>query len=244
MGPTTGAEALLQIDGLACSYGGIDVLHGVDMQVGAGEAVCLVGPNGAGKTTLAKAVTGLVRPTAGDVRFDGVTLNRLARQRRDGALGVAIVLEGRHVFVEQSVRANLQLGAYRRRLRRPEPEEELDKVYGLFGDLRRFETKLAGSLSGGQQQMLCVGRALMSAPRLLILDEPSMGLSPKLASELYATMTQLRGGGADHPPHRAERRARLPLLQPGLRPAAGKHRRGGDRRRASLHRPRPQDLHG
>jgi branched-chain amino acid transport system ATP-binding protein len=193
-GATAGAGALLQVDGLACSYGGIDVLHGVDMKVGAGEAVCLVGPNGAGKTTLAKAVTGLVRPTAGDVRFDGVTLNRL-RASDVTAHGVAIVLEGRHVFVEQSVRANLQLGAYRRRLRRPELEEELEKVYGLFGDLRRFETKLAGSLSGGQQQMLCVGRALMSAPRLLILDEPSMGLSPKLASELYATMTQLRGEG-------------------------------------------------
>ena len=97
-GTGAGAETLLEVRGLACSYGGIDVLHGVDLHVGAGEAVCLVGPNGAGKTTLAKAVTGLVRPTAGDVRFDGVTLSRL-RASDVPAQGVAIVLEGRHVFV-------------------------------------------------------------------------------------------------------------------------------------------------
>jgi branched-chain amino acid transport system ATP-binding protein len=109
--------------------------------------------------------------------------------------GIAIVLEGRHVFPEQTVRVNLELGAYWRRLRRAQLEEEVARVYELFPDLERFSGRAAGDLSGGQQQMLCVGRALMGAPRIMILDEPSMGLSPKLAGELYRALALLRDSG-------------------------------------------------
>jgi branched-chain amino acid transport system ATP-binding protein len=179
---------------LVCSYGGIRALDEVSLTVGAGEAVCIVGANGAGKTTLAKAIAGLLRPERGTVRFAGRPLSEV-RAHRVAAAGVAIVLEGRHVFVEQSVRTNLELGAYSRKLAHDALTHELDQVYELFPDLRRFEGTRAGALSGGQQQMLCVGRALMGAPRLLVLDEPSMGLSPKLASELYVAIGRLRAGG-------------------------------------------------
>lgn len=186
--------ALLEVREVAFAYSGIPALDGVDLHVGAGEAVCIVGPNGAGKTTLAKVICGLLRPDAGDVRLAGDSLVRL-RAHRVATRGVAIVLEGRHVFAEQSVRANLELGAYWRRPSRATLDAEFARVFELFPDLERFAATPAGALSGGQQQMLCVGRALMGAPRLMILDEPSMGLSPKLAGELYAAMDRLRAEG-------------------------------------------------
>ncbi len=185
---------LLDVEGLTCSYGGIRALDGVRLQVEPGEAVCIVGANGAGKTTLAKSVAGLLRPDDGRVVFDGHVVSD-TRSSKVPALGVAIVLEGRHVFVDQSVRTNLELGAYWRRLPRERLVEELERVYELFSDLRAVEHKRAGALSGGQQQMLCVGRALMGSPRLLVLDEPSMGLSPKLAGALYEAIGRLREEG-------------------------------------------------
>jgi branched-chain amino acid transport system ATP-binding protein len=188
------SDVLLAVDELSCSYGGIRALEDVSLRVGPGEAVCIVGANGAGKTTLAKTIAGLVRPDAGRVVFDGQAIEGM-RASKVPALGVAIVLEGRHVFVDQSVRTNLELGAYWRRLSRDRLLDELELVYSLFDDLRAVEHKRAGALSGGQQQMLCVGRALMGAPRLLVLDEPSMGLSPKLAGALYESMGRLREGG-------------------------------------------------
>lgn len=124
------------------------------------------------------------------MRFDGQRISGL-RPSQVPPHGVAIVLEGRHVFPEQSVRTNLELGAYWRRLRRSELDDAIERVFALFPDLRRFSGRSAESLSGGQQQMLCVGRALMGAPRLMILDEPSMGLSPKLAAEVYDAMKGL-----------------------------------------------------
>ncbi len=194
---TTGAwdaAPLLHVSGVHYTYGGIEALHDVTLAVREREAVCIVGPNGAGKTTLAKVVAGILRPARGAVAFGGNQVSTL-RPSRVPQHGVAIVLEGRHVFDEQSVRVNLELGAYWRRLRRVELEQEIARVQEIFPDLARFDRKPAGDLSGGQQQMLCVGRALMGAPRMMILDEPSMGLSPKLAGELYEALAGLRDSG-------------------------------------------------
>src|SRR5579883_1747144 len=192
--PRAEAGALLRVDELRFAYAGIVALDGVTVEVDEREAVCIVGPNGAGKTTLAKSIVGILRPASGTVRFGGALISGL-RPSRVPRHGIGIVLEGRHVFEQQSVRTNLEMGAFWRRLRRAELAEEVERVYALFPDLRRAERKPAGDLSGGQQQMLCVGRALMGAPRLLILDEPSMGLSPKLAGELYAALGALRDSG-------------------------------------------------
>ena len=188
------AGGLLLVDEVRYAYSGIAALDGVTLHVDEGEAVCMVGPNGAGKTTLAKVIAGILRPSTGTVTFAGVGVSRL-RPSDVPRHGIAIVLEGRHVFPEQSVRVNLELGAYWRRLSRAATDEEVGRVYELFPDLERFEAKPAGDLSGGQQQMLCVGRALMGRPRMLILDEPSMGLSPKLAGELYDALARLRDSG-------------------------------------------------
>jgi branched-chain amino acid transport system ATP-binding protein len=186
--------ALLSVQDVAFSYSGIQALAGITLSVGSAEAVCIVGPNGAGKTTLAKVIAGALRPASGEVHFAGRRISGL-RPSEVPPHGVAIVLEGRHVFNEQSVQTNLELGAYWRRLRRSDLDDEIERVYTLFPDLRRFSGKAAESLSGGQQQMLCVGRALMGAPRLMILDEPSMGLSPKLAGEVYDAMKGLLDEG-------------------------------------------------
>jgi branched-chain amino acid transport system ATP-binding protein len=188
------AGPLLQVRGVHYSYGGIEALADVTLDVDEREAVCIVGPNGAGKTTLAKLIAGILRPPRGTIVFGGSRVSSL-RPSRVPSRGIAIVLEGRHVFPEQTVRVNLELGAYWRRLRRPELDAEVARVHEIFPDLARFDRKPAGDLSGGQQQMLCVGRALMGAPRMMILDEPSMGLSPKLAGELYAALASLRDSG-------------------------------------------------
>jgi branched-chain amino acid transport system ATP-binding protein len=184
----------LRVSGVGYTYAGITALDGVSLEVGGGEAVCIVGPNGAGKTTLAKVIAGIQRPRSGTVTFDGQRISGL-RPSKVPSYGVAIVLEGRHVFAEQSVRTNLELGAYWRRLKRDEIEQDLERVFELFPDLHRYQDRPAGDLSGGQQQMLCVGRALMETPRILILDEPSMGLSPRLAGELYGVLELLRESG-------------------------------------------------
>jgi branched-chain amino acid transport system ATP-binding protein len=182
------------VSGVGYAYAGIPALDDVSLEVGPGEAVCIVGPNGAGKTTLAKVIAGIQRPRSGTVTFDGQQISGRRSCKVPGC-GVAIVLEGRHVFAEQSVRTNLELGAYWRRLKRDQMERDLGRVFELFPDLQRFQDRPAADLSGGQQQMLCVGRALMGNPRILILDEPSMGLSPKLAGELYRVLAVLRETG-------------------------------------------------
>jgi len=187
-------HTLLSVQDVAYAYGGIEALHGVSLTVAAGEAVGVVGPNGAGKTTLAKVIAGVLPAARGRVALGERTITGL-RPHRVPAAGIGIVLEGRHVFAGQTVRTNLEMGAFWRRLRRPAMAEELAKVFALFPDLERALGKRAGDLSGGQQQMLAVGRALMGAPRLLILDEPSMGLSPKLAARVYEVFTSLRDSG-------------------------------------------------
>ena len=185
---------LLEVTDVAYAYRGIEAVRGVSVALQAGEAVGIVGANGAGKTTLAKLIVGILAPAAGTVTFGGTRISAL-RSHQVAAHGIGIVLEGRHIFPGQSVRTNLELGAFTRGLKRDELESELGRVYELFPDLARRPGQRAGDLSGGQQQMLAVGRALMGAPRLLILDEPSMGLSPKLAGEVYGALSRLRGSG-------------------------------------------------
>jgi len=185
-------SALLDVQGLKAGYGAIEVLRGVDLQVMPGETVALLGSNGAGKTTLNLALSGLVATRAGTIDFDGQNINDLHYRKRVGR-GLIHVPEGRKVFPNLSVHENLELGAFARaRVRRP---ENLERVYTTFPRLKERTGQLAGTLSGGEQQMLAIGRGLMGEPRLLILDEPSLGLSPLMVEELFGLIAQLRAGG-------------------------------------------------
>jgi len=185
---------LLTISGLNVYYGRLHVLKGVSLHVNRGEVVALLGANGAGKTTTLRTVSGLLRPAGGTVTFDGQKIgghspDRLVR------LGITQVPEGRQVFGPLSVQDNLHLGAYTRRQARGELAADLERVFALFPPLRDSRTRRAGSLSGGQQQMLAMGRALMSRPRLLLLDEPCLGLAPLVAKQIMQTIARLRDEG-------------------------------------------------
>jgi branched-chain amino acid transport system ATP-binding protein len=179
---------VLDVRGLRSGYGRIAVLHGIDLEVRAGEIVALVGANGAGKSTLLRALSG-VQPSSGKVSFDDEPIESLSAEARVG-LGIVQCPEGRQVFGPLSVEDNLRLGAYRRG--GPRARESLARVYALFPALAARRRQPAGTLSGGQQQMLAIGRALMAQPRLLLLDEPSMGLAPRLAAEIFAAIRGLR----------------------------------------------------
>jgi branched-chain amino acid transport system ATP-binding protein len=183
---------VLEVRGLASHYGRVQALHGVDMAVGARETVALVGANGAGKTTLLNAVSGLHRPSAGSVLFEGVDITALPAHRRV-ALGIAQVPEGRQVFVSLSVADNLRLGAYRQSA--AAARRAMERVYAMFPVLVERRESPAGTLSGGQQQMLALGRALVAAPRLLLLDEPSMGLAPVVAADIFRAISALKQDG-------------------------------------------------
>jgi branched-chain amino acid transport system ATP-binding protein len=183
---------LLEIEGLASRYGRIEALHGVSLAVEAGELVALVGANGAGKTTLLRAISGVQPASGGRIRFAGVEITRVSPARRV-RLGIAQVPEGRQVFGPLSVEDNLRLGAYARP--RSEAARALDEVYGRFPVLAARRRQPAGTLSGGQQQMLAIGRALMARPRCLLLDEPSMGLAPLLVAEIFAAIRGLKAAG-------------------------------------------------
>ena len=174
---------MLEVRNLVARYGDAQALWGVDLDVGPGELVCIVGPNGAGKTTLVKTIAGLHPAAAGTIRVDGVDIAALPGHRVCDH-GVAIVPEGRRVFGHMSVRDNLLLGAYRRAARAVHRQTEAE-VYDLFPRLRERPRQLAGTLSGGEQQMLALGRALMAKPRLLLLDEPSLGLAPVVVDEVF-----------------------------------------------------------
>jgi branched-chain amino acid transport system ATP-binding protein len=190
--PRSGAP-LLEVSGVAYSYGAIRAVHDVSLTVDVGEAVCVIGPNGAGKTTLARICGGLYRPAAGLVTIDD---ERLPRRAADTvSRGIASVLEGRHLFTDQSVKVNLELGAYRNGLSGTELKERLERVLTLFPSLAKRRGQRTSTLSGGEQQMVAIGRALLSAPRLLILDEPSMGLSPKIATEVFHALASLQKEG-------------------------------------------------
>jgi branched-chain amino acid transport system ATP-binding protein len=174
---------LLTITALDAGYGGLPVLHGISLRVERGELVVVVGPNGAGKSTLFKTISGVVTPTAGEITFDGENLLAAPPYAR-AHLGIAHVPEGRQVFPSLSVHENLEIGASTP-AGRSAWNENREKIYALFPILAERARQLAGTLSGGEQQMLAIGRGLASAPKLLMLDEPSMGLAPAIADEIF-----------------------------------------------------------
>ena len=177
---------MLEVERLDSRYGRIPALSSVSLQVGAGELVALVGANGAGKSTLLRAISGVQPVTAGTIRFDGQDLASVHARKRV-QLGIVQVPEGRQVFAPLSVEDNLKLGAFARGAR-----DGLAKIFSLFPALADKRRELAGNLSGGQQQMLAMGRGLMAEPRLLLLDEPSMGLAPRLVAEIFACIASLK----------------------------------------------------
>ena len=183
----------LEIDGLELAYGRIAVVHGISLRVPDGGVVCLIGANGAGKTTIMRAISGLVRPRAGEIRFAGQTITGRPAHRI-AAAGLRQVPEGRQCFAELTVAENLALGAYLVPAR-AEIARRQDAVLERFPRLRERLEQYAGSLSGGEQQMLAIGRALMGSPKLLLLDEPSMGLAPLFVEEIFAIIAALRADG-------------------------------------------------
>jgi branched-chain amino acid transport system ATP-binding protein len=183
-------SALLEVDGLTAGYGAAPVLQDVDLAVPAGTILAVLGANGAGKTTLLRTLSGLLRPTAGRVRFDGADL-RVTRVEQMVRLGIAHVPEGRGVVTELTVDENLRLGGLWRR-DKADARRALDEVYDLFEPLARRRKYQGHQLSGGERQMLALGRALVGRPRLLLLDEPSLGLAPKVTAQIMALLRTLR----------------------------------------------------
>jgi branched-chain amino acid transport system ATP-binding protein len=195
-GTTTGQSAgtpLLQLQGLCVRYGSVQALQGIDLAVQQGELVALLGANGAGKSTTLRAISQLVPAAAGTIRWHGGAINGIAPERTV-KLGIGHCPEGRRVLARQSVADNLKLGAWLRR-DRPAIAADLERCYGMFPRLAERRSQLAGSLSGGEQQMLAIARALMGRPTLLMLDEPSLGLAPKLVAEVMAALRGLRAEG-------------------------------------------------
>jgi branched-chain amino acid transport system ATP-binding protein len=185
--------SLLQVRGLAVHYGGIRAIKGLDLEVCEGEVVCLIGANGAGKTTTLRALAGLLPVAAGSIHYAGSELTALPVHRRV-QLGIAMVPEGRGVFPRLTVAENLEMGAYARN-DRAGIAADLDRVYDLFPRLKERHRQSGGTLSGGEQQMLSLARALMGRPRLLLLDEPSMGLAPLAVQKIFETIRLIAGQG-------------------------------------------------
>jgi branched-chain amino acid transport system ATP-binding protein len=183
---------LLEVSDVHAHYGSIEALKGVSLSVEEGEVVTLIGSNGAGKSTTLRSISGLTPPSAGTVRFDGDDITRLPAHDVVGR-GMALSPEGRHVFPRMTVRENLELGAYLRRS--TALTEDLDRVYDLFPRLKERDKQKAGTMSGGEQQMLAIGRALMARPKLLMLDEPSMGIAPILVQRIYETIGEINRSG-------------------------------------------------
>jgi branched-chain amino acid transport system ATP-binding protein len=187
------SQTLLKVSGLKVAYGGIEAVKGVDFEVREGELVTLIGSNGAGKTTTMKAITGLLPPNDGDIEYLGKSI------RGKGAWdlvkqGLAMVPEGRGVFTRMTIKENLQMGAHIRR-DKADIAADLDKVFAIFPRLKERREQLAGTLSGGEQQMLAMGRALMSRPKVLLLDEPSMGLSPIMVDKIFEVVHEVYAQG-------------------------------------------------
>jgi branched-chain amino acid transport system ATP-binding protein len=183
---------LLQIENLHAGYDDLEVLHGIDLEVNSGEIVALIGANGAGKTTTLRAISGLVEVSEGSITFEESNIGSW-RSSRIVAEGVVQVPEGRKLFADMSVMENLRLGAYKRG--RSDIKESLEEVYELFPKLSERSSQSAGTLSGGEQQMLAIGRALMTKPRFLMLDEPSLGLAPKLVIDIFGVIKNINGLG-------------------------------------------------
>ena len=186
------AEPLLRVEKLRAGYGEVEILRGVDLEVGAGEVVAVLGSNGVGKSTLNNNLSGIYKPFGGSIRFDGRDITG-AKPSAVVEAGLIQVPEGRRVFPNMSVYENLVLGSYRRG--KPNRERNLERVVGIFPRLKERFGQLAGTLSGGEQQMLAIGRGLMSEPRLLILDEPSLGLSPRLVEEMFELVQKINADG-------------------------------------------------
>jgi branched-chain amino acid transport system ATP-binding protein len=185
---------MLKLESVRISYGAIEAVKGVDLEVRAGEVVTIIGANGAGKSTLLKGIAGLEKVAGGRVLIDGKDCTDVPAHKRVG-LGVALSPEGRGVFPDQTVRDNLLLGAYTKGVRDPAVEESLQREFKRFPRLKEREHQFAGTLSGGEQQMLAMARALMSRPRLLLLDEPSLGLAPLIIADIFRTIRVLRESG-------------------------------------------------
>ena len=193
MGRTEGRWAVLEIEGLDCRYGKVRAVRDLTLEVREGELVTLIGANGAGKTTTLKAIPGILPPAAGRIAFDGEDITR-ASARAILAKGIAHCPEGRHVFPYMSVQENLDMGCYLRR----DPggiAQDLRKVFERFPVLGERRRQMAGTLSGGEQQMLAIGRALMSRPRLMLFDEPSLGLAPNLVETTFEIIAEIRAQG-------------------------------------------------
>ena len=185
---------MLNVQQLDVNYGAVNALRGVNLSVAAGEVVTIIGANGAGKSTLMKAISGLVPAARGQIEFDGATLAAVPPHRRVG-LGIAQSPEGRQVFADQTVRDNLVLGAYLRDAPKHQIDADIEAQFDTFPRLRERQHQLAGTLSGGEQQMLAIARALMARPKLLLLDEPSLGLAPLIVKEIFAVIRALKAKG-------------------------------------------------
>jgi branched-chain amino acid transport system ATP-binding protein len=183
---------MLEVSGLHAGYGALRILRGIDMKIGGGEIVAVLGSNGVGKTTLNNAITGLLRPTAGSIAWLGEPIAGAAPERIV-ASGLVQVPEGRRIFPNLTVRENLELGSYRRA--RANRSRNMERILGWFPRLQERLAQLAGTLSGGEQQMLATGRALMAEPKLLILDEPSLGLSPLMVDEMFGMILRISREG-------------------------------------------------
>ncbi|MBJ9976345.1 ABC transporter ATP-binding protein [Pseudomonas sp. S75] len=187
-------KQLLQVDRLQVAYGAIQAIKGIDLEVGEGEMVALIGANGAGKTTTLKTLAGLLKPSGGRITFDGqahaaIKSHDLVRE------GLALVPEGRGIFPKLTVQENLEMGAYSRRDGQQAIGLDIERFYGIFPRLKERASQLAGTLSGGEQQMLAISRALMGRPKLLLLDEPSMGLAPIIVQTIFSTIREVVKGG-------------------------------------------------
>jgi branched-chain amino acid transport system ATP-binding protein len=181
---------MLNIQDLHVRYGGIHAVKGVNLNVSEGSIVTLIGANGAGKSSILRAICGLVKPSAGKITFDGKDITRIATDNII-KLGISLVPEGRRVFTNLTVTENLVLGGYTQK-EKSQVQKDIDRVFGLFPRLKEREAQLAGTLSGGEQQMLAVGRALMSRPKLMMMDEPSLGLAPMLVKDVFKIIKEIR----------------------------------------------------
>ena len=186
---------LLELRNVSSAYGSVQALRGVSLHVDAGEIVTLLGANGAGKSTTLRTISGLIRPTTGEVWFEGKRIDILSPEQIVGR-GISHVPEGRRIFPGLTVKENIMLGATSRgRLTKQEMARGVDEMFGIFPDIKRFENALGWTLSGGQQQMLAVARGLMAKPKLLLLDEPSLGLAPVIVQQLFATIREIHSLG-------------------------------------------------
>ncbi|MDQ5887199.1 MAG: hypothetical protein RL210_1879 [Pseudomonadota bacterium] len=185
--------SLLEISNLQVAYGGIQAVRGINLHIDLGETVALIGANGAGKTTTLKTIAGLLKPSGGQLNYAGLDLQQLASHQLIGK-GLALVPEGRGIFPRLTVTENLQMGAYHRN-DKADIAADLDKMFGLFPRLKERHLQLAGTLSGGEQQMVAIARALMGRPKLLLLDEPSMGLAPLIVQKIFDTIKQVASEG-------------------------------------------------